>query len=249
MIESGLGLARSLRIYYGSPSRLRRMAALYRQFVRPGELAFDIGAHVGDRTLVLARLGARVVALEPQPGPRRILRLLHGWRGDVTVLAAAAAAAPGRLTLRTSRRHPTVSSASRAFLDGVAGAPSFAGVAWPDRIEVEATTLDALIGTYGPPAFVKIDVEGFEAEVLEGLSEPVPALSFEYLAETIPLALACVDRLEELGPHRYNASPGESLDLALPAWTDAEGIRRHLESRPAGSGSGDVYARAVGLKR
>ncbi|HEX6142352.1 MAG TPA: FkbM family methyltransferase [Geminicoccaceae bacterium] len=237
------GLARSLRIYYGSPARLRRMGRLYRQFVRPGDLAFDIGAHVGDRTLVLSRLGARVVALEPQPGPLRVLRLLHGRRAGVTIVAAAASSAPGRLTLRISRRHPTVSSASPAFLERVEGALSFAGVVWPDRIEVEATTLDRLIATHGEPAFVKIDVEGFEREVLAGLARPVRALSFEYLAETIPLALACVDRLEELGRHRYNASPGESLELALPEWTDADGIRGFLAGRPPDSGSGDVYAR------
>lgn len=237
------GLARSLRIYYGSPARLRRMAALYRQFVRPGDLAFDIGAHVGDRTLVLARVGARVVALEPQPLPHRVLRLLHGRRAGVTILRAAAAAEAGELTLRVSRRHPTVSTASPAFLDRVAGAASFAGVAWPDSVTVPATTLDALIAAHGVPAFVKIDVEGFESEVLRGLSRPLPALSFEWLAETIPLALACVDRLEALAPHRYNASPGETLELALPDWTDAAGIRRFLRSRPPGSGSGDVYAR------
>ncbi|MDX1541793.1 MAG: FkbM family methyltransferase, partial [Geminicoccaceae bacterium] len=194
-------------------------------------------------------LGARVVALEPQPGPRRVLRLLHGWRTNVTVIAAAAAASPGRLTLRISRRHPTVSSASSAFLERVNGAASFAGVAWPDTVEVETTTLDGMIAAHGRPAFVKIDVEGFEREVLDGLSQPVETLSFEYLAETIPLALACVDRLEALGPHRYNASPGETLQLALPDWTDAVGIRRHLLSRPPDSGHGDVYARWAGSKR
>lgn len=246
MLDTITGLARSLRIYYGSPARLRRMATLYGRFVRPGDLAFDIGAHVGDRTLVLARMGARVVSLEPQPGPLRILRLLHGQRRNVTIVPVAAGAASARIELQVSRRHPTVSSASGAFLEHVNGAASFAGVAWPDRVEVEATTLDVLIGAHGVPAFVKIDVEGFEAEVLAGLSQPVPALSFEYLAETVPLALTCVDRLEALAPHRYNASPGESLELALPAWTDAEGIRRHLLSRPPGSGSGDVYALPAG---
>ena len=44
------------------------MDALYARFLRAGDLAFDIGAHVGDRISSFRRLGARVVALEPQPG-------------------------------------------------------------------------------------------------------------------------------------------------------------------------------------
>ncbi len=66
------------------------MDALYRRFVRPDDLVFDIGAHVGDRVAAFRRLGARVVALEPQPGPMRALRLLHGRDPGVVLMAAAA---------------------------------------------------------------------------------------------------------------------------------------------------------------
>ena len=49
------------------------MDALYRRFVGPGDLAFDIGSHVGDRIGAFRRLGARVIALEPQPDCVRVL--------------------------------------------------------------------------------------------------------------------------------------------------------------------------------
>lgn len=239
-----IGLARSLWLYYGVPGRLSRTRRFYAQFVRQGELCFDVGAHVGNRAWVWSGLGARVVAIEPQPDFAAFLRWLFRNRPAVDVVDAAVAASPGRLMLHISRRHPTVTTASDRFLTSVAGAPSFQGVRWQDSCEVTAVTLDDLIRRYGLPAFVKIDVEGFESEVLKGLSRPLPALSFEYLAETTDIALACVDRLEALGRYRYNVARGESMNFAEP-WLGAEGVRRWLAAQEPGSGSGDVYARLV----
>lgn len=238
-----LGLARSLWLYYGVPGRLRRTRRFYAQFVHQGELCFDIGAHVGSRAWVFSRLGARVVAIEPQPDCAAFLRWLFRRRPAVALVEAAIAAAPGRLTLRISRRHPTVSSTSERFLGAVASAASFEGVRWQDSCEVEATTLDRLIWRYGVPSFVKIDVEGFEAEVLKGLSRPLPAVSFEYLPETAEVALACIDRLEALGSYRYNVARGESMTFLVAEWLEATDIRTWLAAQAPGSGSGDVYAR------
>src|SRR3972149_2335437 len=75
-LVSAYGVARSLRIYYGDRARRAGMDALYRRFLKPGDLAFDIGAHVGDRVASFRRLGARVVAVEPQPQLARLLRVL-----------------------------------------------------------------------------------------------------------------------------------------------------------------------------
>lgn len=238
-----IGLARSLWLYYGVPGRLRRTRRFYAQFVRQGELCFDVGAHVGSRTWVWSQLGARVVAIEPQPDFAAFLRWLFRHRPAVALVEAAIAAEPGRLRLRISRRHPTVSSASERFLGSVANATSFGDVRWQDSCEVEATTLDWLIWRYGVPSFVKIDVEGFEADALKGLSRPLPALSFEYLPETVEVALACIDRLEALGTYRYNVVRGESMVFVADRWLEPTDIRIWLAAQAPGSGSGDVYAR------
>lgn len=240
-LASLAGLIRSLAIYYGRPWRLARTARFYAQFVRPGDIAFDIGAHVGNRTRALRRAGARVVALEPQ---RLFFRFLGATLSrEVTLLPVAAGRAPATATMTVSRRHPTVSTLTTGFGDALAGVHGFRDVAWDSTQAVEITTLDRLIAVHGVPAFVKIDVEGHEAEVLAGLGQPVAAVAFEYLPPAIDAALASVDRLAQLGDYQFNAVEGEQMTFVLPAWTTAAGMRSWLNARAPGQRSGDVYAR------
>lgn len=176
-LSQALGLGRSLLTYYGQIWRNAGRRAFYAQFISPGALCFDLGAHVGDRVRTWRQLGARVIAVEPQPACLTILRRLYGDDPQVTVLPVGVAGAPGRLTLRVSSATPTLSTFSTGWIDEVKADPRFARFSWDDALEVEVTTLDALIATHGEPAFIKIDVEGFEGEVLRGLTRPVPALS------------------------------------------------------------------------
>lgn len=238
-----LGLARSLAIYHGQPWKTARLRRLYAGLVKPGDLCFDIGAHVGNRARVLAGLGARVVALEPQPLFADLLAKI--LPAGAVLRREAVAATAGRMTLHVSSRHPTVSTLSRAFIDQVAPTGGFAGVAWDETVEVTVTTLDALIAAHGRPAFVKIDVEGMEAEILAGLSEPLPLLAVEYLPAALPLALACIDRLEALGRYRYARIEGETHRFMGP-FRDATAMRAELAGLPPQAPSGDLYARLEG---
>lgn len=242
MREAATAIAHSVALYWGDARRRSALDRWYRRFVPRRGLAFDVGAHVGDRTACFRRLGARVVAVEPQPALARFLRRRFGADPDVVLVPQAVGARSGRVTLHVNETNPTVSTASPAFLHAAEGAPGWEGQRWTRRIDVRATTLAGLIDRHSAPDFIKIDVEGFEAEVLAGLRRPVPALSFEFTTIQRDVAHAAIARLIALGYRVFNASLGESLRFALPSPVDARTIRLWIDALPIEANSGDVYA-------
>ena len=237
-----LGLARSFLIYYGIPGRQRRLRAMYGQFLNSGDLAFDIGAHLGNRVKAISALGARVVAAEPHPDCLRVLRGLFGNDERVQIEPTAVGGAEGQTSLYICEGSPTLSTVSGSWIEHVRQSSMFEGIRWDRNVEVPVTTLDRLIERHGRPQFIKIDVEGHEPQVLEGLSQPVPALSFEFLPASRETALACIDRLEALGRYRFNYSMVETMRLASASWLDARDMRAALRAMPDNGRSGDVYA-------
>jgi FkbM family methyltransferase len=241
-LRTARGIVRSLRIYYCDRPRAAAMDRLYSHFVRHGDLAFDIGAHVGDRIASFRRLGARVVAVEPQPALARLLKLIYGRKPDVAIEAAAVGRASGITELMINPDNPTVSTASREFVGAARDAPGWQAQRWSKIINVPVTSLDALVARHGTPAFIKIDVEGFEAEALAGLTHPVKALSFEFTTIQRDIALACIERCLALGYTRFNGVLGESQILAHANWIDGNAIARWLTELPHAANSGDIYA-------
>jgi FkbM family methyltransferase len=235
-------LTRSLDVYYGDSARDAAMDALYAQFLKPGQMAFDIGSHVGDRIGSFRRRGARVVALEPQPDCAEAIEVLYAGDDAVTLVRAACGPEQGELTLHINSANPTVTTASAAFVKAADGAGGWEGQIWDRSITVPVTTFDTLIVDFGMPAFAKIDVEGFEADVLAGLSRPIPALSFEFTTIQRDVADRCIDRLTALGFTGFDVALGENQLLSFNRWLSAADMKTHIASLPHAANSGDVYA-------
>jgi len=221
------GTYRPARLAYEAWRRPRigRDRQLLRQrlspWVRPGDLAFDVGAHLGRFTQALHDLGARVVAVEPNPATARELRGLHGPdRDDFTLVHAGIGDAPGTAELRINARRHSMCTLSTEFIAQTrAHAAWAADDPWDRRLEVAVTTLDAIIAKHGLPRLIKLDVEGFELPALCGLSATPELVCFEYRARMAQAGGDCVRRLAELGGYRFNVV-GTDDSFLTDAWLE-----------------------------
>jgi FkbM family methyltransferase len=234
---------------WGEPARQRRernlhtriMSSFYSSFVKKGDLCFDVGANVGQRTEVFRRLGATVVAVEPQDVCVKQLMKKYKKRSRVKIVPKALGDKEGETEMFLSNAH-TISSLSKGWIDSVKASGRFAEYTWNKEVIVPVTTLDKLIEEHGQPAFCKIDVEGFEFEVLKGLSQPMKVVSIEFTPEFIDSTVNSINRLSSLGMIWFNYSVGESMVLSLGKWVKADEMCDILGTLPVKTIFGDVYA-------
>jgi len=223
---------------------------LLEQFVRPGDLVFDVGANRGVMTLTFRQLGARVVAVEPLFAAAPHLVREFAWKfgedGEVFAVANAVADKIGSITMSVHKNLPYLSSCDQPWMTESAHAKMYNPVAC-QNVHVRTTTLDALIERYGEPAFIKIDVEGYESTAIRGLTQPVKALSFEFHEDWLVDAAMVTGWLETLGAdYVYNYALDNRGKMVLPQFQSADQLfavlRTTLTKRGKGSW-GDIYAK------
>ncbi|AKD58802.1 hypothetical protein SD10_26230 [Spirosoma radiotolerans] len=220
-----------------------RRKKFYGTLIHPGDLCFDVGANIGNRTAIFLALNARVVAVEPQPAC--VERLTRRFKDRITVIAKGLGAQEGELPIHIGS-NSTLSSFSEEWIDTVQD--RFAGYKWTETLTVPVTTLDQLIAAYGVPSFCKIDVEGFELQVLQGLTQPIPMLSLEYaVPEAKNNLVAAIDLLSSLATDvRFNYSPGESMRMAMPSFIPLPEFKEHINSQTFEQTLfGDVYVKSL----
>lgn len=209
---------------------------LLSHLIKPGDLVFDVGANIGERTDIMLSLGARVVAFEPQPILAREVRERGKKHAPLTVVQAAVGTEVGTANL---------------LLTGSTGMASLRPDWDPSivlgELPVLVTTLDIEIEKYGVPAFCKIDVEGLEVDVLNGLSAPIQALSFEYHCNEIAVERVklCVARLMDLGTYEFNLTGTECGKWLSPDWMPHDVFLNAFPRCAHPHFYGDVFARIV----
>jgi FkbM family methyltransferase len=196
---------------------------------RPGDLIFDIGANHGAKATIFMSLGARVVAVEPDEANQKILNeMFLKYRltpKPVVIVGKAVSDSNGVETMWIDEPGSAKNTFSSKWVETLREDKERFGetLSFREHKDVETTTLEQLVATYGVPFFVKIDVEGHELKVLRGMRRPVPYLSFEVnLPEFREEGLECVAVLERLAPESlFNYTADCQLGLGLKDWLPA----------------------------
>jgi FkbM family methyltransferase len=230
-----------------------RSAGTYRQIVKPGDLAFDIGANQGVKTWIMRHLGCKVIAVDPLFAFGNEFVPEFAWRfgNDPLVVSVPRAVSPERMvTLSINRFMPYVSSTDRRWMTESSHAPRHGQPYYQPGALIErrvpGITLDGLVGIYGIPAFIKIDVEGAECTAVATLSEPVAALNMEFHADWLPIA--AMEHMDSMARYEWNYALDNRGGFVLSEWKPRPAILAHMRAHltPEGPGSwGDVYGRRV----
>lgn len=221
-----------------------RLISFYRQFVQPGDTCFDIGANLGTRVAAFRALQANVIAVEPQQFCMAYLQRKYRSQEGVVLVQKALAEREGTMEMLIANEH-RYSSLSPDYVNyWESHSPDSVAKRWERTQTVEVTTLDKLIEAYGQPRFCKIDVEGFEEEVLKGLTQPIDVISFEYHSFRHQQALDCVDKILALDPnYTFNYSEGNTMQWGLSQWVDGARIKDVITAELSHKKrAGDIYA-------
>lgn len=190
------------------------------QFIRQGDLVFDVGANMGKKTELYLQLGARVVCFEPQEACMMELKRKFQREKKVFLEQIGLASTQGLLEFYQCSSANTISTFSQEWTKE--GRFARRNYTWDKKITMAVTTLDEMIKKYGKPQFCKIDVEDFEYDVIKGLSSAIPYLSFEFSIESIEKTRKCIEHLQTLGYHQFNVAIGERGWFLFDTWLDGE---------------------------
>jgi FkbM family methyltransferase len=192
----------------------------FNSVVPEGSLCFDVGANIGSLSEIFLSNGFSVVAFEPQAVCRRELKARCANFANFNVMECALGSEEGSKTLNLR-----ANSGQASMVEDWEGERS-------GSVSVVVSTLDAQIQRWGRPFYCKIDVEGFEWDVLSGLSESLPLLSIEYHTSDKGIAEACrcLQRLKAIGFSKVNLLPEGEFKFALTEWQPIDRMINNLKT-------------------
>lgn len=228
--------------YLDGEIEVQKKVNFYKSFLNGGDLVFDVGANYGNRVHPFLLLSTRVVAVEPLPDCVRYLKYKFGNKIEIENICLGAK--KGQSDLFVGKVN-VISTLSSKFMTRTIESGRFSTKSWGESIKVRVSTLDELVAKHGTPKFVKIDTEGYEMEVISGLSKPVQYLSFEYtLPEFSKDLIDILNTLDAKGNMLINLSVGEQMKFVLERWIPlaefVSFIKKYMEQL---AGWGDIYVK------
>jgi FkbM family methyltransferase len=233
------------------PRELRALRAdinLYRQLLPPSAVCFDVGANVGEKTEAMLRAGAaRVISFEPCPPAIRELKARCAAFSNCVIVEAALGSTAAIEVLYEAAADVGKSSMVIELADWMHEHAA--------AYNVPVVTLDAAIRRFGRPDYCKIDVEGWEPEVLKGLTQSIPLISFEIHMndDGRRKAITCLELLQRFGPSVVNLSPAETPVLRFNDWIPlaqfASWFPGDLPQWLPGDPYGDIWVKSSATRR
>ena len=209
------------------------------KLLNSGDLFFDIGAHLGSKSKQFLDKDLKAIMVEPLPKCVEQLKIIFKNKDNVEIIQKAVGKTSGKTPLEVNTKMPATSTMAKHWKSG-----RFSNEKWDQKIIVEMTTLDDLIKIYGVPKYIKIDVEGFELDVLLGLSQKAGIISFEFTSEFLDQTINCLNHLKKIGYQEYNFSIGERRKF-YTHWSNTEDLIQELRNEITNDKLlwGDVYCR------
>jgi FkbM family methyltransferase len=237
-------LISSIRIAHGNDYLynlldVNEMHAFLKTFITEKSLVFDVGANVGKKTELYLACGAKVICFEPQPNCVNELFNNFGKNANVCIEHCGLADKAGTLELKVCDQVSTLSTFNKKCTSE--GRFAEHNYTWSRAVQVPVCTLDEMIKKYGVPQFCKIDVEGFEYEVLKGLTQPINVISFECNSECMTITKQCLQHLETLGYKKFNFAIGERGAFIFSNWMECKDFIVALEKLSKEKSWSDIW--------
>lgn len=214
--------------------------------INTNDLVFDIGSNIGDKSHEYLKRGARVVAFEPQPQCQNYAISRFIGNPNYTAENLALDEKKGSSTIYIGSYH-SISSMSKEFIEE-SKKERFTEYNWDQSTTVQTETLDNMIEKYGVPNYIKIDVEGYEINVLRGLSQPIDVISIEFNPELCHKTIECIDYVDTMndGKTTFNYGYRNDNHFMYEDWKTKEEIVEYLKSvNDFKFEFGDVYLKRI----
>ena len=213
----------------------------YKKLIGNNDLVFDVGANHGNRVGIFVKLGAKVVAVEPNP--KLAEKLVKKYHSKINVVQKAIGDKDGFVDLYINEAD-VLSTTSEEFIKIAKETGRFGELSnkFNQKVKVEMVLMQNLFDEYGYPKFIKIDTEGSEYKILKTLQNSiVNGISFEFaIPESRKDMILSIDHLNNIGYKSFNISFAESMEMISSINMNAIEIKNLINILPDMCW-GDIY--------